>query len=280
MMLIDVATLAGRLDDPRQVIVDCRYNLLDPAAGRGAWTAGHIPGAYYADLGRDLAGPKHAGSGRHPLPDPAIFTAWVARLGIGPGVQVAVYDDAGGQMAARLWWLLRWIGHQEVALVDGGFPAWLAAGFPISTVMPTGRSPAAPGRAGQMPVIDTAEVLRSLGTGRWRLIDLRARARFRGEQEPIDPVAGHIPGAANAPFTDTLDPAGHFRSAEALRTYFLPLLNGHASATVAAMCGSGVTACHGIFTLELAGFPGVHLYAGSWSEWIQSTARPIATGDA
>ena len=279
-MLIEAEALATQLGEPGQVIIDCRYNLLEPGAGRQAWANGHIPGALYADLAHDLAGPKFSGSGRHPLPDPTAFAARVAGWGIGPGVLVVGYDDAGGQMAARLWWLLRSLGHREVALLDGGYPAWLAAGLPISTSPPQPRLPMAPYPAAQaMPVVETPALVASLNSRRWQLLDARARARFRGEQEPIDRVAGHVPGARNAPFTETLDQAGRFRSVAELAAYFTPLLRGKPIEAVAAMCGSGITGCHTLFALERAGLPGAALYAGSWSEWIQSPDRPVAVGD-
>lgn len=263
------------------VVVDCRFDLTRPEAGENAWRAGHIPGARHAHLDRDLAGPRMPGSGRHPLPDPqrlaGLFSAW----GVGPGVQVVAYDDSGGTMAARLWWLLRWLGHDSVALLDGGWQSWLEAGLPVSTAPPPPPAPAEgcfQATVACMPVADTAAIERRLGDRRLLLLDVRAPARYRGEVEPIDPVAGHIPGAINRPFAWSLDEWGRFRSPETLAAEFRQLIAGRAMRDVVVSCGSGVTACHGLFALELAGLPGACLYPGSWSEWIADPRRPVEKG--
>lgn len=280
-MLVAPEALAAQLGAPGWVIADCRFNLARPAAGEEAWRAGHVPGARYVHLDRDLSGPVTPATGRHPLPDPAAFARTLSRWGIGPGTRVVAYDDAGGAIAARLWWLLRWHGHRGAALLDGGFPAWVAAGLPVTSAAPPepGPAPAARAAAGCMPVIATDELAARLQAGTAPLvIDARAPARFRGDEEPIDPVAGHVPGAVNAPFQACLDARGRFRPPGELRALFAPLLAGRPAAEAAVMCGSGVTACHALFAMELAGLPGAALYAGSWSEWIRSPERPVARG--
>lgn len=271
-----LAPLAG---SPGCVIVDCRFDLARPAAGEAAWRAGHVPGAHYAHLDRDLSGPVTPATGRHPLPDPWHLAATLSLWGVGPGTLVVAYDDAGGAIAARLWWLLRWLGHARVALLDGGFQAWVAAGLPVTAEPPPQRPARFDGAPGHMPAIDTAALAQRLRAGTAPLLlDARAPARFRGEQEPIDPVAGHVPGAVNAPFQSFLDGSGRFRPPAELRALFAPLLDGRPATAAAVMCGSGVTACHALVAMELAGLPGAALYAGSWSEWIRSPERPVARG--
>jgi len=279
-LLIQVDELAELLGRSDIVVVDCRFDLLNPAAGRRAWESGHIPGAYYADLDRDLAAPRTAASGRHPLPDPEAFAALLGSWGLTPASRVVVYDASGGAVAARLWWLLRWAGHKQVALLDGGFPDWQAAKLPEETASPPLRAGRYPVRPGSLPVLATQEVQQGLQSGELVLLDARDVRRFRGEVEPIDVKAGHIPGTINRPFQSNLDALGHFRSPADLEESFglLPL---KADQPLACMCGSGVTACHNLFALELAGVaPGIleqpALYVGSWSEWIQSSERPIA----
>ena len=280
-MLIQAEALAELLGNPDIVVVDCRFDLLKPSAGRLAWEAGHIPGAYYADLDRDLAAPRSATSGRHPLPDPESFAALLGSWGVTPATRVIAYDASGGAVAARLWWLLRWVGHRQVSLLDGGYPDWQAAKLPEEQQSPPLRAGRYPVRPGAMPVVSAAEVEAGLAAGSLVLLDARDARRFRGEVEPIDVRAGHIPGAINRPFQANLDALNHFRSPADLEESFglLPL---NADQPFASMCGSGVTACHNLFALELAGIaPGViaqpALYVGSWSEWIQSAQRPVAT---
>jgi thiosulfate/3-mercaptopyruvate sulfurtransferase len=279
-LLIQVDELAELLGSPDIVLVDCRFDLLKPAAGRIAWEAGHIPGAYYADLDRDLAGPRTADSGRHPLPDPEAFATLLGSWGLTPSCRVVIYDASGGAVAARLWWLLRWVGHKQIALLDGGYPDWQAAKLPEETASPPLRAGRYPVRPDSMPVLSTVQVQEGLQSGGLVLLDARDARRFRGEIEPIDVRAGHIPGTINRPFQTNLDALGHFRSPADLEESFglLPL---NADQPLACMCGSGVTACHNLFALELAGVaPGIlaqpSLYVGSWSEWIQSADRPIA----
>jgi len=275
-LLVQAGELAAHLSDPGWVVVDCRFNLQEPAAGRRLYAEGHIPGAWFADLDQDLAGPRQPHLGRHPLPDVAALERLFAGFGIGPDTRVVAYDDSGGALAARLWWLLRYLGHTRVSLLDGGLTAWRHAGLPESTAVPAPRSGAFRARPGCMPVLSTADVERELAGGRLALLDVRARERYLGRTEPIDPVAGHVPGALSAPFSANLGPDGRFRSPAELRRHYQALLADHPQTAVACMCGSGVTACHGVLALELAGLPGAGLYAGSWSEWIRSPDRPVA----
>jgi thiosulfate/3-mercaptopyruvate sulfurtransferase len=275
-MLVSIDDLATRLDHPDTVVVDCRFNLQQPAAGARAYAEGHIPGAFYADLDRDLSGRKEPELGRHPLPDVAELQKLLSGFGIGPDSRVVVYDEGSGALAARLWWLLRWLGHEQVSLLDGGYAAWCAAGLPVSTVQPAREDGQFIGHAGSMPVLTTRDIEAALGTGKLLLLDLRARDRYLGRVEPIDPVAGHVPGAVSAPFSAHIAADGHFLPAAELRRHYSGLLAARPVSEVACMCGSGVTACHGIFALELAGWPGAALYVGSWSEWIRSAERPIA----
>ncbi len=260
------------------VVVDCRFNLLKPEAGRAAYLAGHIPGAWYADLDRDLAAPPGPRTGRHPLPDPEHLRALFGRFGITPGTRVVAYDEGNGGLAARLWWLLRWMGHWDVVLLDGGLAAWQSAGLPLSQASPAPRQAVFQGYSGAMPVLSTTQVSAALQAGTIQLLDVRAGERFLGRVEPIDPVAGHVPGAFNVPFTENLAANQKFRSQEELADRYAPYVEGRDPGNIVCMCGSGVTACQGIFALALAGVPGVALYPGSWSEWIRSTERPVATG--
>lgn len=272
--LVDGATLAARLGDPAWVVVDCRHDLADPAAGEAAYARGHIPGAVFLHLDRDLSSAKNGRNGRHPLPDIVTLAAALGRAGIGPGVQVVAYDDCGGMMAGRLWWLLRWLGHEAVALLDGGLSAWTAAGGALSTVMP---EPAARifTPAPRDWVLDADQVLAGLGRPDRVIVDARAPDRFRGENESIDPVGGHIPGARNRFFRDNLGPDGRFKPADQLRQEWMATLAGFAPEQVVHQCGSGVSACHNLLAMEIAGLPGARLYAGSWSEWCADPARPV-----
>jgi len=260
------------LADP--LILDCRFDLADPAAGERAYRAGHIPGAFYLHLDRDLAGPKTGpdGSfrGRHPLPDRATFAALMRKLGLRAGRQVITCDTQGGPYAARAWWMLRWLGHADVAVLDGGWDGELTPEVPTAT--PTDWQAREP-LVGQ---VDAAALLGQLG--RVRLIDARAPERFRGEVEPLDLQAGHIPGASNRLFKDNLRADGRFKPAAQLRAEFQALLAPHGAATVVHQCGSGVTACHNLLAMSHAGLGDGLLYPGSWSEWSADPARPIAKG--
>lgn len=276
--LIDVPSLA-RLDaDPGVAIVDCRFDLADPAAGKLAWLAGHIPGALFADLGLDLSAPPGPASGRHPLPDPARLALRLGELGVGNDSQVIVYDQSSGAFAARLWWLLRWMGHGSVAVLDGGFAAWCAQGGAVQSGATAVRSRRFAAASAQLTTADSAAVVVAATRGDRLIVDARAPERFSGEVEPIDAVAGHVPGAMNAPFTGNLGPDGRFLPPAVLRERWSGILGQAAPGEVIAMCGSGVTACHNLLALEVAGFPGAALYPGSWSEWIRDPARPVARG--
>ena len=257
------------------VVLDCSFDLADPGAGERAHAEGHLPGALYAHLERDLSGAKTGRNGRHPLPDRAALAASAGAWGIAPGTPVVCYDAHGMPHAARAWWLLRWLGHDHVAVLDGGLPAWVAAGGPLETAPGVAR-PAAPypAQAEAMPTVQAAELQRQLG--RRPVIDARAAERFRGEVEPLDPVAGHIPGALNRFFKDNLQPDGRFKPAATLRSEWAGLAADPAQ--VVHQCGSGVTACHNLLAMEHAGLDGSALYPGSWSEWCADSARPVARG--
>ena len=251
---------------------------MKPEAGLEAYLKGHIPGARYADLNRDLSSPVTADSGRHPLPAPDVFAARLGELGIGDDTQVVAYDDANSSMAARLWWLLRWLGHEAVAVLDGGFKAWVAAGGAVESGEAAGPSARFTPRIDPGAVLTTAEVERALEEGAALLVDARAAERFAGSVEPIDSVAGHVPGAVNHPFTANLGADGRFLPAAELERRWRERLAGKNPEAVIAMCGSGVTACHHLLSLEAAGLQGGRLYAGSWSEWIRDPRRPVARG--
>ena len=281
--LIEPAALAAHLADPDWAIVDCRFDLARPEWGTLAWAAGHIPNAQYAHLDRDLSGPRSALTGRHPLPAIAALSATFGRWGIDKEVQVVAYDQGAGAYAARLWWLLRWLGHPQVAVLDGGFAAWERAGLPLETAA-TVRAPRrfTPAPAADL-VVTTAALAQAVAAGaltrgELTVVDARSADRFAGQNETLDPVAGHIPGARNHPFTGNLDAHGRFLSAPELRRCWADTLRERPAATLIAMCGSGVTACHNLLALEAAGLAGARLYAGSWSEWIRDPARPVARG--
>ena len=272
---MDAAWLAAHLDDPDVVVADVRW-YLDGRSGRDAYEAGHVPGAVFVDLDAVLAADPATGGGRHPLPDPGVFAGALGRLGIGDGVTVVAYDDAGGAIAARLWWMLRTVG-QDAAVLDGGIASWTGA-------LEKGRGPDRPTVA-RTPVpwpsdrLVSADDVAAISEGRVdgvRLLDARAPERFKGEVEPIDARAGHIPGAVNAPFAENLDPeTGRFRPAEELRARYIGLL-GEPPQEAVAYCGSGVTACHTLLALEVAGLPEGRLFPGSWSEWSARADRPVA----
>jgi thiosulfate/3-mercaptopyruvate sulfurtransferase len=281
--LIEPPELAAHLDCADWAILDCRFELARPAWGERAWAAAHIPHALYAHLDRDLSGPPTAGSGRHPLPAVETLAALFGRFGIDARVQVVAYDQGPGAIAARLWWLLRWLGHPAVAVLNGGFAAWERAGLPLSA----SRETRAPRRFRALPaaaqVVSTAQIAAAvaadaLARGDPVLVDARSAERFAGENETLDPVAGHIPGARNHPHASNLDAEGRFLPAPELARAWMATLRGRPAAAAVAMCGSGVTACHDLLALEVAGLPGARLYAGSWSEWIRDPARAVARG--
>ncbi len=263
--------------EPALVVLDARFDLADVEAGRRAWDAGHLPGSQHIDLERDLSGAKTGHNGRHPLPERADFAETLGRFGITPATPVVVLDAQGGVFASRAWWMLRWIGHERVALLDGGIEGWQRAGGELvqSATEPTA-APPYPAAAAAMPRIDASALQQRLG--RVRLIDARAPARFRGDIEPLDAVAGHIPGALNRFYQNNLEADGRFKDAAQLRREFEDVLAEQASHAVVHQCGSGVTACHNLFAMELAGLSGSALYAGSWSEWSSDPARPVARG--
>ena len=273
--LIDTETVAAHVTDPAFTIVDCRYDLRDEAWGEREYAERHIPGAVYASLDRDLSGAKTGQNGRHPLPDPARLAHTFGRLGITAGVQVVAYDQDSGMYASRLWWLVRWLGHDRVAVVDGGFAEWLAEGRAVRS----GSEARTPREFQGAPcdgwVVNAGEVGRLIGQRDWRLLDARAPERYRGEIEPLDKVPGHIPGAANHFFKWNLGGDGLFRSADVLRARLRESIGGVSPDRVVCYCGSGVTACHNLLALEHAGLPGAKLYPGSWSEWSSDPSRPI-----
>lgn len=275
--LVDVATLAAHVNDPNWLIVDCRFDLTKPAAGEAAFAVGHVPGAVYAHLDRDLSSPITPTTGRHPLPSPDDLAKTLSRWGVTPATQVIAYDADNGMYAARLWWLLRWVGHQAVAVLDGGLKAWTSASQP--TVTQPGQRSASTfvARPDRSLWVDADEVARAAADPAWRVLDARAPERYRGDVEPLDTVPGHVPGAANHPFATDLGSDGRFVSATELRARFDASQAGVADERTIAMCGSGVTACHLLLAMETAGKPGAKLYAGSWSEWIRDQSRPVAT---
>ncbi|MEJ2389912.1 MAG: sulfurtransferase [Gammaproteobacteria bacterium] len=275
--LIDSATLHDHLQDPAWSVVDCRFDLMQPTAGRTAYQAGHIAGAVYADLNQDLSAPVTATSGRHPLPDPQQFAQQVAQWGIGNHSQVVVYDAGNGMYAVRLWWMLRWLGHEAVALLDGGLAAWQAQGLPLTTQPPHPEPARFRPSVQTDSAVGTAQVYEGIRGGSITVVDARAAVRYTGKVEPIDPVAGHIPTALNYPFEANLDTQGQFLTAAQLRARFADLADR--AGQVVHMCGSGVTACHNLLAMEIAGLSGSKLYAGSWSEWVRYDENPVATGD-
>ena len=266
--------------DASWVVFDCRHDLADPGKGARLYAEGHVPGAFFAGVDRDLSGPKGRGGGRHPLPESDSFAAFLASHGVTSASTVVAYDDVGGQYAARLWWMARWIGLSRVALLDGGLPKWLAEGRPLTTQVPS--KPASPAglraQVNEALRVDAATVARRMGDTSCALIDARAGERYRGEVEPIDPVAGHIPGARNRFFKANLRTDLTFRPAEEVRREFEALLAGIPPSSVVHQCGSGITACVNFFAMEYAGLTGSKLYPGSWSEWVSDPTRPVARG--
>ncbi|AYH42431.1 sulfurtransferase [Azoarcus sp. DN11] len=275
--LIGAHELAQHLHDPGWVVFDCRHDLANPDFGRAAYARAHIPGARFLHLDEDLSSALTGTNGRHPLPDAEGFARRLAAAGVGNETQVVAYDDAGGMFAARLWWMMRWLGHHCVAVLDGGLVAWLEAGQALTTESPK-PTPADFRITVRPEVVDAGYVLDHLRHPEMLLIDARSPDRYRGENETLDPVGGHIPGALNRFFRDNLDKRGHFKQASVLREEFGALLKGSDARRVVHQCGSGVTACHNLLAMEAAGLTGSRLYAGSWSEWCADPARPVATG--
>ena len=278
--LMQAEELAVRLGEPAVRVFDCRFDLARPDAGREAYAAGHIPGAAYADLNRDLSAPQTPGSGRHPLPTPVAFAERLRAFGVSRDSVVVACDAGNGMYASRLWWMLRWLGHDAAYVLDGGLQRWIALGLPVEVSAPAHGPGDFVARPRPDMAVDTAGVLARLPDPSSRLLDARAPERYRGEVEPIDAVAGHVPGAVNHPFTASIGEDARLLPPEQLREAFTRGLAGIPAARTVAMCGSGVTACHLLLAMEHAGLPGARLYPGSWSEWSRDPSRPVARGAA
>jgi thiosulfate/3-mercaptopyruvate sulfurtransferase len=274
-ILVSPEELARHLDDPQWIVFDTRHDMGDVGKGRRAYAAGHIPGAYFLHVDEDLSGAKTGRNGRHPLPDLETFASKINACGVTPQAHVVVYDDLAGNFAVRLWWMLRWLGHERVALLDGGFPLWEKEGRPVTKDVPAPRKGAFVPRPHPGSTVDVQFVERFREDPSMKLVDARAENRFAGQQETIDPVAGHVPGAVNRFWKKNLTPDDRFKAPAELRREFDALLAGMAPSQAVHMCGSGVTACHNIFAMELAGLPGARLYPGSWSEWCSDPNRPM-----
>lgn len=277
--LVQPEGLASALGREDLVVVDCRHSLAEPGAGRAMFAAGHVPGAVHAHMDRDLSGAAApgTGAGRHPWPDAAGFCARLGVWGITPHHQVVAYDGGDGAFAARLWFLLRALGHANVAVLDGGWARWRSLGLPVETQASTPAPARYTADFDRSRLLDAAAVQSHLEAG-GLLLDARGGGRFRGESEPIDPVAGHVPGAINRSYLENIGEDGRFLDAQELRSGFQGLMGGRGATQVVAMCGSGVTACHHLLAMEHAGLPGARLYTGSWSGWIEDPGRPVATG--
>ncbi|HUH60576.1 MAG TPA: sulfurtransferase [Candidimonas sp.] len=283
-LLISAESLAGRVQAPDILVFDVRHDLADHQAGRAAYDKGHIPGAIYLDHERQLSGQKTGLNGRHPLPDRASFAALIRGLGLRPQTTAIIYDNGSSAFSAHLWWMLRWIGHEKILVLDGGWLAWQSMGGAVETT-PHGIAIEAPVAIPElawgpesMPTVDAAAVLQNISTPVFTVVDARSGERFRGEAEPIDPVAGRIPGAVNRPNSDNLQSDGRFKTAAQLRREFSDLLGDVPADQVVHQCGSGITASHNLFAMTLAGMPGSALYPGSWSEWCSDPSRPVARG--
>ena len=279
--LVSTAELAHHLDDPAWVILDCQHDLMNPAFGRESYAREHIPGARFISLDDDLAEHAATGRGRHPLPSPETLAAAFSRLGVEAGRQVVVYDSAGGSYAARAWWCLRWLGHADAAVLDGGITRWKAEGRPLTDSVPTWQASRFNAKADHRLQVGAAAILTQIdnpGQPAMRVIDARAPERYDGSAETIDPVGGHIPGALNRFWKNNLDADGRFKQADQLHAELTAMLHGLQPQQLVHQCGSGVTACHNLLAMEIAGLPGGRLYPGSWSEWCADPARPVATG--
>lgn len=277
--LISPKDLHPQIEDPTWVVVDCRFDLHQPDWGEEAYKTEHIPGAVYAHLERDLSALPDGTNGRHPLPTVAELSDTFSRLGISDTSQVVGYDDAGGKFAVRIWWCLRYLGHDAVAILDGGLPAWRAADYPVRSGWEQKAAAVFVARPRPSYLAESAEIHGRLKSFEGRIVDSRSPERYRGEEEPFDPVAGHIPGALNRFWELNLDDEGRFRPVEELRTEFQELLRGNQAQDMIFHCGSGVTGCHNLLAMLHAGLEGARLYAGSWSEWVADPSRPVATGE-
>jgi len=275
--LVDAATLRRHVSDPGWIVFDVRHDLLQPHAGGEAYLQGHIPGSFHLSLDQVLSGPKTGRNGRHPLPDRRELSERLRELGVGARTQVVACDAHGGMFAARLWWLLRWLGHDAVAVLDGGLPAWIAAGGDIVDTASLARETGSfRERPSLVPTVSADSILSGLGKEKLLVVDARSPDRFRGENETLDPVGGHIPGAVNRFYRQNLEPDQRFKSPDSLRSEFEALLAGRPAKDSAMQCGSGVTACHNLLAMEIAGLSGAALYPGSWSEWCSDPSRPVA----
>jgi thiosulfate/3-mercaptopyruvate sulfurtransferase len=261
---------------PEWRVFDCRHDLLKPELSEQQYRASHIPGAAFANLDRDLSAPKSGTNGRHPLPDPQVFIAWLGRQGLKPSDMIVAYDGGSGAMASRLWWMLRWVGHEAVTVLDGGYAKWVKEGRPVNAEIPAFPATQYPARVRPEMAVDVGYVQSHLGQA--TLLDARAPARWRGESEPIDPVAGRIPGSLNRFSNDNLQADGTFKRPEVLKQEFLTVLGTRKLQDIIHSCGSGVAACHNLLAMEIAGLKGARLYAGSWSEWIADPKRPRERG--
>jgi thiosulfate/3-mercaptopyruvate sulfurtransferase len=261
---------------PEWRVFDCRHDLLKPELGEQQYRTSHIPGAVFADLDSDLSAPKSGANGRHPLPDPQAFIAWLGRQGLKSADKIVCYDGGSGSMAARLWWMLRWVGHDAAAVLDGGYAKWVKERRPVNAEAPAFPATQYPGRVRPEMAVDVDYVQSHLGQA--TLLDARAPARWRGESEPIDPVAGRIPGSLNRFSNDNLQADGTFKRPEVLKQEFLTVLGTRKLQDIIHSCGSGVAACHNLLAMEIAGLKGARLYAGSWSEWIADPKRPRERG--
>lgn len=276
--LLSTEVVASRLHDPAFAIVDCRFKLDDTAWGEQECSAAHIPGAVYAHLDRDLSSARTGTNGRHPLPDTRALARALGGLGIASGVQVVAYDQNNGMFASRLWWLVRWLGHDAVAVLDGGIAKWIAEGRVTKSGVEQRPATTFAGSPRADMMVDVNGVMALAGQRDWRLVDARAPERYRGDVEPLDKVAGHIPGAVNHFFQGNLDEHGTFRSPEELRGLLRASIGDVPADRVICYCGSGVTACHNLLAMEHAGMKGGKLYTGSWSEWSADEKRPVETG--
>ncbi|MCY9593403.1 sulfurtransferase [Paenibacillus chitinolyticus] len=274
--IVSLEWLYEHLQDPDLLIADCRFALGEPWSGRQDYSIDHIPGAFYVDLEEDMSGEKREHGGRHPLPDLGAFSMRASAIGVDASKTVVAYDDQGGAMAARLWWMLRFLGHERVYVLDRGYSQWKAAGYPVTAEAPQASPATFSPKVQRHMLASMDEVKAKLGEKGTVLIDSREGVRYRGEQEAIDPVAGHIPGARNRFWKDALDAEGSWRSAEEQKERFSGLENAE---ELIVYCGSGVTACPNVLALEEAGIPGVKLYAGSWSDWVSYADNPVATGE-
>ena len=277
-MLVSTATLANHLSDPSWVIFDCRHDLVDHPKGERLYREGHIPGAHFAPVETALSGSKNGTNGRHPLPSPETFANFLATHGVSSSSTVVAYDDSGGLYAARLWWMARWIGIKSAALLDGGINRWIADGRELTTTVPVSRPGVLHAQADSTLVWNASTVLSHLSDPSFAVLDARAAERFRGDVEPMDPVAGHIPGALNRFYKSNLNADLTFRSREELKKEFSTLFQNRKPENIVHQCGSGITACANLFAMEYAGLPGSKLYAGSWSEWVSDPTRPVARG--